>query len=132
MTFDDLWAAGLANARTRLATKSPAAANLANRVVRPSFPGAVALLVDPRVATAAKGPDFLRSIAGAVAADSKAQAKGLDAKTVEAILTAQAGRAARLAIADDVIVNTASPEALGTQVATLHRRYLALSTMASP
>ena len=57
---------------------------------------------------------------------------GLAQDEVEAILAAQAGGAARLAIADDVIVNTASPEALRTQVATLHRRYLALSTMASP
>ena len=56
---------------------------------------------------------------------------GLTQDEVEAILAAQAGRAERLAAADDVILNTASPEALRTQVATLHRRYLALSTTPS-
>ena len=56
---------------------------------------------------------------------------GLARDEVEAILAAQAGRAARLACADDVILNTASPEALHTQVAALHRRYLAFSTTMS-
>ena len=56
---------------------------------------------------------------------------GLAQDEVEAILAAQAGRAARLAVADDVILNTASPVALRTQVAMLHRRYLALSTTPS-
>jgi dephospho-CoA kinase len=56
---------------------------------------------------------------------------GLAQAEVEAILAAQAGRAARLAAADDVILNTASPEALRTQVAVLHRRYLAFSTTPS-
>ncbi|MBW8370183.1 MAG: dephospho-CoA kinase [Thiobacillus sp.] len=57
---------------------------------------------------------------------------GLAHDEVAAILAAQAGRSKRLAAADDVIVNTASPEALRSQVATLHRRYLALSTTSSP
>jgi dephospho-CoA kinase len=57
---------------------------------------------------------------------------GLAHDEVKAILAAQAGRAERLAAADDVIVNTASPKALHTQVVALHQRYLALSTMASP
>jgi dephospho-CoA kinase len=57
---------------------------------------------------------------------------GLTYDEVTAIIAAQAGRAERLAAADDVIVNTASPEALRTQVATLHRRYLAFSTTPSP
>ena len=56
---------------------------------------------------------------------------GLAQDEVEAILAAQAGRAARLAVADDVILNTTSPEALRTQVAMLHRRYLAFSTTSS-
>ncbi|MBD3810839.1 MAG: dephospho-CoA kinase [Betaproteobacteria bacterium] len=56
---------------------------------------------------------------------------GLTRDEVEAILAAQAGRAARLAIADDVISNATSPEALRTQVAALHRRYLAFSTTPS-
>jgi dephospho-CoA kinase len=57
---------------------------------------------------------------------------GLARDEVNAILAAQASRAERLAAADDVIVNTASPEALHSQVATLHQRYLAFSTMPSP
>lgn len=57
---------------------------------------------------------------------------GLAQDEINAILAAQAGRAERLAVADDVIVNTASPEALRTQVATLHQHYLALSTRLSP
>ncbi|WP_296895379.1 dephospho-CoA kinase [Thiobacillus sp.] len=56
---------------------------------------------------------------------------GLTLDEVKAILATQATRAARLAIADDVISNTASPEALGTQVAALHRHYLAFSTTPS-
>jgi dephospho-CoA kinase len=57
---------------------------------------------------------------------------GLGREEVNAILAAQAGRAERLAAADDVIVNTASAEALRAEVAALHRRYLAFSTSASP
>jgi dephospho-CoA kinase len=57
---------------------------------------------------------------------------GLTRDEVTAILAAQASRAERLAAADDVIVNSASPEALRTQVAALHRRYLAFSTTPSP
>jgi len=57
---------------------------------------------------------------------------GLARDEVKAILAVQADRAERLAAADDVIVNTAAPEALRRQVATLHRRYLAFSTMPSP
>ena len=54
---------------------------------------------------------------------------GLSRDEVKAILAVQAGRAERLAVADDVIVNTATPEALRAEVAALHRRYLALSTI---
>lgn len=49
---------------------------------------------------------------------------------VIAIMATQATRAARLAIADDVIVNDGLPEALIDQVARLHARYLTLA--ASP
>ena len=52
---------------------------------------------------------------------------GLTRNEVKAILATQASRAERLAIADDVIINTASSEALQEQVAVLHRRYLALA-----
>jgi dephospho-CoA kinase len=56
---------------------------------------------------------------------------GLTHDEAAAILAAQAGRAERLAVADDVIVNTATPAALRADVATLHQRYLALAA-ASP
>ncbi len=57
---------------------------------------------------------------------------GLAEDEVKPILAAQTGRAERLAVADDVIMNTASPEVLRSQVATLHRRYLALAAAPSP
>jgi len=57
---------------------------------------------------------------------------GLAPDEVKAVLAAQATRAERLAAADDVLVNTGSPKALRSEVATLHRRYLAFSTMPSP
>jgi dephospho-CoA kinase len=57
---------------------------------------------------------------------------GLAQAEVKAILAAQAGRAERLAAADDIIVNTASQEALRAEVATLHQRYLALAGAPPP
>jgi dephospho-CoA kinase len=45
----------------------------------------------------------------------------------EAILAAQASRSERLALADDVIENTGSIEALEDRVAELHLRYLKLA-----
>jgi dephospho-CoA kinase len=56
---------------------------------------------------------------------------GLGRDEVMAILAAQASRAERLAVADDVIRNTAAPEALCAEAAILHRRYLALAASAS-
>ena len=57
---------------------------------------------------------------------------GLTQDEVKAILAAQAGRAERLAAADDVIVNTATPADLRADVATLHQRYLARAAAPSP
>jgi dephospho-CoA kinase len=57
---------------------------------------------------------------------------GLTQDEVKAILAVQAGRAERLAAADDVIVNTASPAALRADVERLHQRYLALAAAPSP
>ena len=57
---------------------------------------------------------------------------GLTHAEIKAILAAQAGRAERLAVADDIIVNTASLEALRAEVAALHQRYLALAAAPSP
>jgi dephospho-CoA kinase len=48
---------------------------------------------------------------------------GLDPATAQAILSAQASRAERLAVADDIIDNQGPPEALDAQVAALHERY---------
>ena len=57
---------------------------------------------------------------------------GLSRDEVMAILAAQAGRAERLPVADDVLVNAASPEALRAQVAALHQRYQTLANAPSP
>jgi len=57
---------------------------------------------------------------------------GLARDEVMAILAAQATRAERLAVADDVILNTASPEDLRAAVASLHQRYLALAAASIP
>ncbi|MEW6165613.1 MAG: dephospho-CoA kinase [Pseudomonadota bacterium] len=52
---------------------------------------------------------------------------GLEREAVATIMAAQAPRAARLAVADDVIDNAGMPEALRERVAALHARYLALA-----
>ncbi|MDD3529320.1 MAG: dephospho-CoA kinase [Gallionellaceae bacterium] len=49
---------------------------------------------------------------------------GVTAATAQAMLAAQAGRAERLAAADDVIDNEGEPEHLAAAVAALHRAYL--------
>jgi dephospho-CoA kinase len=57
-----------------------------------------------------------------------------DAETpagADAILAAQASRAERRAIADDVIDNSGSLTELGPAVSALHRRYLSLAGDAS-
>lgn len=48
------------------------------------------------------------------------------------ILAAQASREQRLAIADDIITNTADPTALTAQVAALHEKYLKLANSSLP
>ncbi len=52
---------------------------------------------------------------------------GLDAAQIEAALTAQASRAERRALADDIIVNDSSLSALTVAVQRLHKRYQALA-----
>ncbi|MGE0313044.1 MAG: dephospho-CoA kinase [Lautropia sp.] len=52
---------------------------------------------------------------------------GLERAQVDAIMAAQATRAARLAAADDVIDNAGEPAALDAQVERLHRAWLALA-----
>lgn len=48
----------------------------------------------------------------------------------EAMIDAQASREQRLAIADDVIDNSGTPDALDAQVSALHARYLGLASKA--
>jgi dephospho-CoA kinase len=52
---------------------------------------------------------------------------GTSSTQAQAILNAQASRAARLKAADDVITNDADMSAVQNQVATLHARYLELA-----
>jgi dephospho-CoA kinase len=52
---------------------------------------------------------------------------GLTREQASSVLAAQASREARLAIADDVLVNDSDPAALGPHVESLHRRYLQLA-----
>jgi dephospho-CoA kinase len=53
-----------------------------------------------------------------------AQRDGSSPELVDAALAAQASRAQRLALADDVIRNDGEPAALGPKVRELHRQYL--------
>lgn len=52
----------------------------------------------------------------------------LSAEQVRAIMATQASREARLAVADDVIVNDQAMDTLEQAVVALHQRYLALAT----
>ncbi len=55
------------------------------------------------------------------------QRDGVDEISARNVLAAQASRAERLAIADDVIVNDGDRDKLSIEVDALHRRYLQLS-----
>jgi dephospho-CoA kinase len=52
---------------------------------------------------------------------------GVDAALAQRMIAAQATRAQRLAIADDIVVNDGPLDALDAHVSALHRRYLALA-----
>ena len=56
-----------------------------------------------------------------------AQRDGTNREMARSILSAQATREQRLSLADDVIENNSSPEALKAQVERLHQLYLQLS-----
>ena len=56
------------------------------------------------------------------------QRDGMDRDAAQRMLDAQATRARRLAIADDIIDNDGDESALDAAVAALHERYLALAT----
>ncbi len=53
------------------------------------------------------------------------QRDGVDEAAARSALSAQIGRAERLALADDVLDNSSTLEALASEVAQLHARYLA-------
>ena len=55
------------------------------------------------------------------------QRDGIDRQQAQNILSAQATRSARLAVADDVINNSGAPADALPQVAALHQRYLTLA-----
>ena len=55
------------------------------------------------------------------------QRDGNDAVLAQQMIDAQASRAQRLALADDVVVNDAHPDALQAQVERLHAAYLAMA-----
>ena len=55
---------------------------------------------------------------------------GIDAALANSMLAAQATRAQRLAVADDVLDNSGPLDALSAHVAELHQRYLALAAAA--
>ncbi|WP_445391262.1 dephospho-CoA kinase [Stenotrophomonas maltophilia group sp. vghtpe118] len=55
------------------------------------------------------------------------QRDGIDAALADKMIAAQANRAQRLALADDVVVNDGHPEDLQAQVEALHERYLGLA-----
>jgi len=56
--------------------------------------------------------------------DRLTQRDGTTPEQIEQILNSQATREERLAASDDVINNTASPDALANRVAELHQQYL--------
>lgn len=56
---------------------------------------------------------------------------GCDAQQVRAMLASQASREARLAVADDVIVNDGLAADLAPKVTALHQQYLALAASAA-
>jgi dephospho-CoA kinase len=56
------------------------------------------------------------------------QRDGIDAALADQMIAAQATRAQRLALADDVVVNDGHPNDLQAQVERLHLRYLGLAS----
>jgi dephospho-CoA kinase len=60
------------------------------------------------------------------------QRDGIDAALAQRMVAAQASRERRLAIADDVIVNNGSLEALATHVEALDKRYRTLAAATRP
>jgi dephospho-CoA kinase len=82
-----------------------------------------------------ESPDYRRRVDRVLVVDAPEDTQvervrarsGLSADEVRAIMRTQASRAERLAAAHDVIDNGGSREALRTQVAALHQKYLQFS-----
>lgn len=70
---------------------------------------------------------LLVDVPEALQIDRLIQRDGVTREIAQAMLDAQSSRAARAAIADDIIVNAGDEADLDAAVATLHARYLALA-----
>ena len=94
-------------------------------------PGPYALVVIPLL-TETRGHEYANRIVVVDCSEEKqisrvAQRSNLPRDQVLAIMATQASREERLAIADDVIDNDTSPDALQSQVDALHQKYLQLA-----
>ncbi len=96
-----------------------------------SAPGPYLITVIPLLAETGRASDYDRVLL--VDCDERAQRERLaqrdrsSAAMIEAALGAQASRAARRALADDVIVNDGARDALAPRVRELHAQYLELA-----
>ena len=126
--------AGIQRRRAARAARSAAAPG-DPRAHRAAGGAGAAALSDPRDAAAGRDRTSNRAttacwwwIAPRACSWQRLQARdGCDAQQARAMLAAQASREARLAVADDVIVNDGRAAALAPQVAALHQKYLALA-----
>ncbi len=93
----------------------------------PTLRGAYCLIVVPLLVESAQAYPLDRvllvDVPEALQRQRAAERDGLSPELIEAILASQAGRAQRLAIADDVIVNDADLAHLEAEVARLHASY---------
>lgn len=99
------------------------------RELAQTAPGTYQLHVIPLLVESGRAKEFDRVVV--VDCDPKTQKSRLqqrdhsDEREAEAILAAQASRAARLAIADDVLHNDGEPASLIAAVDALHKNYVA-------
>lgn len=100
---------------------------LAARLAAGGEPYVVAVI--PLLVESGMAPDFDRILVidcpESLQVERLMQRDGETAVGARRMLAAQAGRAARLAVADDVILNDGSLAQLASRVQALHRRYLA-------
>jgi dephospho-CoA kinase len=87
----------------------------------------IPLLVESGVERARTGRVLVVDCPEASQIERVVRRSGLPEAEVRAILASQATRKQRLAVADDVIDNSGSPDALGDQVSLLHDKYLTLA-----